>query len=166
MAALQSRNRITRGYHAVLCLAAVGCQRDGSFEMKDTEGRVFALTCTENTGCSVAAPMGPGTKTGPGLTLRTDGRLLGVCERDGQPISCRPLLCEEETGCPTVDGVARACERSLCSKPERALSQVDVVMLCMAGTGVGYNQALQRERYATALASGESQSLPAGCRKP
>lgn len=39
-------------------------------------------------------------------------------------------------------------------------------MLCMAGTGVGYNEAAQRERYATALASGDSQSLPAGYRRP
>jgi hypothetical protein len=165
MLMLRIRKCITPGCH-VLYFAIAGCQRDGTFEMKDTEGRVFTLTCSEKAGCSVAAPKRAGTNAAPALTLRTDGRVLGVCERDGPPITCRPLLCEEDAGCPVVDGVVRTCGRSLCSEPSRRLSQVDVVMLCMAGTGVGYNEAVQRERYATALASGESQSLPAGCRKP
>jgi hypothetical protein len=157
---------ITPGCHTLMLLVAAGCQRDGSFEVKDTEGRVLSMTCTEKAGCSVAPSKDAGSKGGAALTLRTDGRVLGVCERDGPPITCRPLLCESDADCPTVDGIARTCARSLCSEPSRKLSQVDVVMLCMAGTGVGYDEALQRERYATALASGESQSLPAGCRTP
>lgn len=162
----RSLKRITLGCRAALLLVGVACQRDGAFEMKDTEGRVFHLTCTETAGCSIAARKPTGVNAGPPLTLRTDGRVLGVCDRDGPPITCRSLLCEMDADCPTLDGVVRTCARSLCSEPSRKLSQVDVVMLCMAGTGAGYDQPVQRERYATALASGESLSLPAGCRSP
>ncbi len=162
----RSLQRITLRYQAALCLASAGCQRHGTFEMKDTEGRAFAVTCIEKGGCNVARQTGAGTIAEPALTLHTDGRVLGVCERDGPPITCRPLLCESEEDCPVVDGVARTCNPSLCSEPARALPRLDVVMLCMAGTGVGYDEPLQRERYATALASGESQSLPTGCRRP
>lgn len=145
---------------------ALACQRDGTLEMKDTEGRVFAVTCAETAGCNIAVRKGADSTSGHALTLHTDGRVLGVCERDGPPIACRPLVCESDADCPTVDGVVRTCGRSLCSEASRRLTPTDVVMLCMAGTGVGYDQAIQRERYAAALASGESQSLPAGCRKP
>jgi hypothetical protein len=166
MSTLRSLQRITLGYQAVLCLAAAGCRRDGTFEIKDTEGRAFAVTCTERGGCNVARQNSTGRSAEPALTLRTDGRVLGVCERDSPPITCRPLLCDSEEDCPVVDGVVRSCSRALCSEPSRSLSRVDVVMLCMAGTGVGSDQPLSRERYAAALASGESQSLPTGCRQP
>jgi hypothetical protein len=134
--------------------------------MKDTEGRAFAIGCSDATGCTVVPHAASGQHSGAALTLRSEGRVLGVCERGAQPISCRPLVCEEDGDCPTVDGVARTCTRSLCSEPSRQLTQTDVVMLCMAGSGVGYDTALQRERYAVALASGDSQSLPVGCRRP
>lgn len=163
---IRSGQCITIGYHALLCLAVASCQRNGTFEMQDSEGRTFAVTCTEKAGCNVTPRKSPSAKAEPALTLRVDGRVLGVCERDGPPAACRPLLCESDEDCPVVDGVVRTCARSLCSEPSRALTRTDVVMLCMAGTGAGYDQPLQRERYATALASGESQSLPTGCRKP
>jgi hypothetical protein len=165
MRILRSVERITLGCHAVFSLL-LGCQRAGSFEMKDTEGRAFAIACSEAAGCTIAPHAAAGQHSGDALTLRTDGRVLGVCERNAQPISCRPLVCEADADCPSVDGVARTCTRSLCSEPSRKLTQTDVVMLCMAGSGVGYETAFQRERYAVALASGESQSLPVGCRRP
>lgn len=164
MRILRSVERITLGCHAILSL--LGCQRAGSFEMKDTEGRAFAIGCSDAAGCTVVPRVDAGQQSGAALTLRTDGRVLGVCERDAQPISCRPLVCEEDSDCPSVDGIARTCTRSLCSEPSRKLTQTDVVMLCMAGSGAGYDTALQRERYAVALASRDSQSLPVGCRRP
>lgn len=154
------------GYEGMLCFAVGGCQREGTFEMKDSEGRSFAVSCKVRGGCRVVASGNADSGTKPALTLRTDGRVLGVCERDGSPATCRPFLCDSDEDCPAVDGVVRSCSRAVCAEPERALSRTDVVMLCMAGTGVGYEQPLQRERYAAALASGESQSLPTGCRSP
>jgi hypothetical protein len=152
---------ITLGCHAALCLIA-GCQRDGTFEMIDTEGRTFTVTCKQSGGCNIAAQRASGAVP----TLRGDVRVLGVCDRDGPVISCRPLSCESDSDCPVVDGVERTCGRALCSDPSRKLTRTDVVMLCMAGTGVGYDDARQRERYAAALASPESSPLPAGCRNP
>lgn len=165
MRILRSVQRITLGYHAAFCLL-LGCQRTGTFEMKDTEGRAFAISCSEAAGCTVVPSTDAGQHSGAALALRTDGRVLGVCYRDAQPISCRPLVCEADGDCPSVDGVGRTCAHSLCSEPSRKLTQTDVVMLCMAGSGAGYDTTLQRERYAVALASGESQSLPVGCRRP
>src|SRR5688500_12816997 len=109
MLMLRSQQRIILAFHAALCVVGTGCQRDGSFEMKDTEGRAFSVTCTEKAGCIVASSNGAKRKAAPALTLRTDRRVLGVCERDGPPITCRPLLCEDDTDCPTVDGVFRSC---------------------------------------------------------
>jgi hypothetical protein len=166
MLSLPNDQRITLGYHAVLCLALAACERGGTFEIGDTEGRAFTATCKENAGCNLTPRKSTSTTSNTALTLRSDGRLLGVCERDGPPIACRAIVCESDDDCPVVDGVVRTCGNSLCSEPSRALSRTDVVMLCMAGTGLGHDQPLQRERYASALASGESQSLPAGCRKP
>jgi hypothetical protein len=166
MSILQRFRLVTPWCHTLICLALVACQRDGTTEVKDTEGRAFTVTCTANAGCSIAAKTGAEPKSGPALTLRSDGSVLGVCDRDAPPITCRPLLCESDDECPTVDGVVRTCARSLCSEPSRKLTRTDVVMLCLAGSGVGYDQPRQRERYATALASEEGSPLPAGCRKP
>ena len=166
MLMLRNFKHITPWCHAAFFVALSGCQRDGSVEMKDTEGRAFNVTCTETKGCTVAPRTSSSATAVAPLTLRSDGRVLGVCERDGPPITCRPLLCESDTDCPTVDGVARTCGRSLCSEPSRPLSRTDVVMLCMAGTGVGYSETTQREQYGTALAWEAATPLPAGCRKP
>lgn len=163
---LRKVQRITLCCHVVFFAAIGGCRRDDYIEMKDTEGRAFNVTCKEAKGCSVAPRTTASATSVAALTLRSDGRVLGVCDRDGPPISCRPLLCEADTDCPTVDGIVRTCERSLCSEPSRPLSRTDVVMLCMAETGVGYEQAVQREQYGTALAWEPSTPLPAGCRKP
>lgn len=65
-------------------------------------------------------------------------------DRDGSLAGCRALVCETESDCPIGDGVARTCGNGLCAGPERQLTRVDVVMLCMAGSVVGYGLAPQR----------------------
>ena len=166
MSMLAPVQRISPWRHAVFFLAFAGCQRDGTVEMKDTEGRAFTVACTETKRCTVEPRKRPDATLTVPLTVRAEGRLLGVCDRDAPPITCRPVVCESEADCPTVDGVARTCRRSLCSEPSRSLSRTDVVMLCMAGSGVGFEETRQRERYGTALAWEPSMPLPAGCRSP
>lgn len=163
---LRTLRRITLRCHTLCFLAFSGCERDGSVELKDTDGRALTVTCTETKGCSVAGRAASNATSMAALTIRSDGRLLGVCDRDGPPITCRPLLCESDADCPTVDEVERTCARSLCAEPSRPLSRTDVVMLCMAGSGVGFEQTRQREQYGTALAWEPSTPIPAGCRKP
>jgi hypothetical protein len=121
MLILRTLRRVTIWFHAVSVVAIGGCQRDGSFELKDTEGRALRVTCTETKGCTVGPRTGSGALPVAALTLRSDGRVLGVCDRDGPPITCRPLLCESDMDCPTVDGVVRTCGRR-CAQSRRVRS--------------------------------------------
>src|SRR5687768_13282018 len=106
----------------------LSCARDGGREIKDTERRTFVLKCPQGV-CTIALQPTADASVDKPVTLRNSGRILGVCDGAGElPIDCRPLVCEIDSDCPVVDGVARTCTRSLCIDASKKLGRNDLVM--------------------------------------
>ena len=140
------------------------CNTHRDLNVRDTEGRTFTVSCPKNDACRVVGGS-PGSP--PLASLRRTGRVLAVCDgADAPAYDCRPLRCEEADDCPREQGKGGDCLRSVCVDPDRPYTQDDIVMLCLAGTGTGHDLAVQRERYARALESGEPPRVPAGCPSP
>ena len=106
-----------------------------------------------------------------GLVARS-GRLVGICDvvpgraPDG-PADCRALVCQDDSDCTTAHGLKNGqCLNALCSEPAQALAAPDSVMLCLAGSGLGNQEARQVERYALGLNCGNPCKVPAPCRQP
>lgn len=53
----------------------------------------------------------------------------------------------------------------LCIEPTHDIASADAVMLCLAGTGLGHDQARQVERYALGLNCGTPCSVPKPCER-
>jgi hypothetical protein len=157
-----------------VALAAIGlgpaCKTAGEVTVRDSEGRSFLLRCARERGdCSLnqqAGPRAPGTTP----TLRSEGRLFGVCDRSGEeaahPADCRPLRCDADADCPAASGAASGtCIDAHCVDPTHEVVAADSVMLCLAGTGLGHSLPAQVERYALGLNCGTPCRIPAPCAK-
>lgn len=112
----------------------------------------------------------PGNKTA--FALVRVGRLVGICDVvPGQapetPADCRALVCQSDADCPPGHGLKDGqCLNALCTDPSQALVPEDSVMLCLAGSGLGNEQARQIERYALGLNCGTPCRVPSPCRQP
>jgi hypothetical protein len=158
----------------VLSLAwlLAGCDRESERMLKDTEGRTFAALCDKN-GCVLTRKSGePVSASKSAVGLSTAGRLVAVCDvPEGgervEPADCRPLECDGDNQCPVLHGMKDGvCINGLCTEPANSLNREDVILLCLAGTGLGRETPSQVERYAMALNCGEPCRVPSPCRKP
>lgn len=159
-------------------LAAIGalsasCQSVSERRLVDTEGRQFSAKCDRGGDCTLSQLAGQkrdGDRTA--LILTRTGRLVGICDVAPQhapegPADCRALVCESDHDCPPAHGLKEGqCLNALCSDPAQALNAPDSVMLCLAGSGLGNQQARQVERYALGLNCGNPCKVPAPCRQP
>jgi hypothetical protein len=157
---------------ATLPSTLAGCEtKEGSWDLKDTEGRTFEMTCPEGR-CAIARTSGEAPKKKPAVTLFTKGRVLGACDvaeggEPGNPSDCRALVCTSDLDCPPLNGeVSGHCVNELCIDPANDLQPSDAVMMCLAGTGLGRSEARQVSRYAMALNCGRPCRVPKVCRQP
>jgi hypothetical protein len=153
---------------ALFAVSALACSRN-ELTFEDSEGQRYTARCREN-GCSVADKHASDAGAEP--TLRTSGRIVGICrhaagKRTDTPAQCRPLVCQADKGCPPAHGLGHGtCVNGLCTEPSQPLAVGDAVMLCMAGTGWGTGSPPQVERYALALNCGTPCRVPTPCRQP
>jgi hypothetical protein len=154
-------------------LSLVGCKSSSERQLVDSERRHFTAKCQRTGECTLTQTSGdrrPGNKTA--LTLVRVGRLVGICDVvPGQapetPADCRALVCQSDADCPPGHGLKDGqCMNALCTDPSQALVPEDSVMLCLAGSGLGNEQARQIERYALGLNCGTPCRVPAPCRQP
>ena len=159
------------GLGGVLCMA--GCKSVSERELADSEGRRFLAKCERSGECALSQIAG--SKRGDeksAFVLTRTGRLVGICDvlpshGPDTPADCRPLVCLHDTDCPPGHGLKDGqCLNALCTDPAQALVPPDSVMLCLAGSGLGNDQARQVERYALGLNCGTPCKVPAPCRQP
>jgi len=150
-----------------------GCKSTSERQLVDTERRHFAAKCERTGECALSQTSGDkrgGDRTALGL-LRV-GRLVGICDvvpghEPDTAAECRALVCQSDADCPPGHGLKDGqCLNALCTDPALALSPQDSVMLCLAGSGLGNEQARQVERYALGLNCGTPCKVPAPCRQP
>jgi len=150
-----------------------GCKSTSERQLADTERRHFAAKCQRTGECALSQTSGdrrPGTKTA--LSLVRVGRLVGICDvvpgkAPETPGDCRALVCQSDADCPPGHGLKDGqCLNALCTDPAQTLVPEDSVMLCLAGSGLGNEQARQIERYALGLNCGTPCKVPAPCRQP
>jgi hypothetical protein len=150
-----------------------GCKSVSARELADTEGRRFSAKCERSGECTLT--QSSGAKRGDqktGLALTRTGRLVGICDvvpghGPDTPANCRPLVCQRDSDCPPGHGLKDGqCLNALCTDPAQTLVSPDSVMLCLAGSGLGNDQARQVERYALGLNCGTPCKVPALCRQP
>jgi len=156
-----------------LISSLVGCKSTSQRELVDTEGRRFSAKCDRGGECLLKQTAGDqrqGDKKA--LALSRAGRLVGICDVvPGQvpttPAECRALVCQSDADCPPGHGLKDGqCLNALCTDPAEPLNPQDSVMLCLAGSGLGNEQARQVERYALGLNCGTPCKVPAPCRQP
>jgi hypothetical protein len=149
------------------------CKRTSEREIVDTERRHFSAKCERSGECALQQISGdkrPSDKSA--LSLIRAGRLVGICDvipgrGPETPAECRALVCQSDADCPPGHGLKDGqCLNALCTDPAEPLSPVDSVMLCLAGSGLGNEQARQVERYALGLNCGTPCKVPAPCRQP
>ncbi len=158
---------------AFLLLGSASCKSVSERHLLDTEGRQFLAKCERSGACTLSQSFGAKADAGKAeLALSQTSRLIGICNvSPGQgpdtPADCRPLVCQTDNDCPPSHGLKDGqCLNALCTDPAQALSPTDSVMLCLAGSGVGREQARQVERYALGLNCGTPCKVPALCRQP
>lgn len=153
--------------------SAPACKSVSERQLLDTEGRHFFAKCERDGQCTLTQVSG--VKRGDGktaLVLGSVGRLVGICDvtpdhGPESPAECRALVCQSDADCPPAHGLKDGqCQNALCSDPARPLVPADAVMLCLAGSGLGNEQARQVERYALGLNCGTPCRVPAPCRQP
>jgi len=156
-----------------LITSLAGCKSTSVRELVDTERRHFSAKCQRSGECALSQISGEkrqGEKSG--LALVRVGRLVGICDvapghGPDTPAECRALVCQSDADCPPGHGLKDGqCLNALCTDPAQALSPEDSVMLCLAGSGLGNEQARQVERYALGLNCGSPCKVPAPCRQP
>ena len=156
-----------------LLASFVGCKSVSERQLLDTEGRQFVAKCERTGECTLAQSYGAKRSDGKNaLALTHMGRLVGMCDvTPGQgpdtPADCRALVCQKDSDCPPGHGLKDGqCLNALCTDPAQTLNPSDSVMLCLAGSGLGNDQARQVERYALGLNCGTPCKVPAPCRQP
>jgi hypothetical protein len=156
-----------------LLLGLGGCKSSSERQLVDTERRHFTAKCQRTGECALSQISGdkrPGDKTA--LALVRVGRLVGICDvvpgrGPDTPADCRALVCQSDSDCPPGNGLKDGnCLNALCTDPAQALNAQDSVMLCLAGSGLGNEQARQVERYALGLNCGTPCKVPSPCRQP
>jgi len=159
------------GLGGVLCMA--GCKSVSERELADSEGRRFLAKCERSGECALSQIAGSKrADEKSAFVLTRTGRLVGICDvlpshGPDTPADCRPLVCLHDTDCPPGHGLKDGqCLNALCTDPAQALVPPDSVMLCLAGSGLGNDQARQVERYALGLNCGTPCKVPAPCRQP
>jgi len=168
--------RVKRGVRkanlGALCVALLACDDEPEVELRDTERRTFAAVCPEAEPCVLKQKSGPGwpgdEATRP--LLHSEGRLVTICSQPqgAQSVDarrCRAIECTRHRDCPPAHGQSQgACLDGLCSEPSGSFGQFDVVVLCLAGLGLGYDSPKQVENYALAVNCGNPCRLPRPCR--
>jgi hypothetical protein len=152
---------------------SAGCKSLSERQVQDTEGRKFLAKCERDGECALNQISGLKRADGKSaLALTHTGRLVGICDvvpghgPDG-PADCRALVCQNDSDCPPAHSLKNGqCLNALCSEPAQALAPPDSIMLCLAGSGLGNDQARQVERYALGLNCGNPCKVPAPCRPP
>ncbi|HET7541819.1 MAG TPA: hypothetical protein VFK05_18215 [Polyangiaceae bacterium] len=172
--ALADAPRLSRFAFALLTSLA-GCKGTSERQLVDTERRHFYAKCQSTGECDLKQTSGDkrtGNKTA--LSLLRGGRLVGICDVTAaggagpdSPGDCRALVCQSDADCPPAHGLKDGqCLNALCADPAQPLIPADSVMLCLAGSGLGNEQARQIERYALGLNCGTPCKVPAPCRQP
>lgn len=145
--------------------------------MRDTEGRSFEAVCNREGDCVLSSartanPSPPAPKGAKAeWVLAREGRYFGACDAwSGHPPKtwdCRAIVCNSDDDCPAIAGArAGMCMRGLCGDPSKQIAPADSVMLCLAGTGPGYESPAQIERYAMGHECGSPCRVPTPCRQP
>jgi hypothetical protein len=156
-----------------LFLVVSGCKSLTERELVDTERRHFSAKCQRTGECALSQISGDkraGDKTA--LALLRVGRLVGICDvvpgkGPDTPADCRALVCQSDNDCPPGHGLKDGqCLNALCTDPAQEVNAQDSVMLCLAGSGLGNEQARQVERYALGLNCGTPCKVPSPCRQP
>jgi hypothetical protein len=177
------RHAMTARIHGTAALASLltfglvtslaGCKSTSVRELVDTERRHFSAKCQRSGECELSQISGDKRPTGKSaLSLLRVGRLVGICDVEkghgpDTPAECRALVCQSDADCPPGHGLKDGqCLNALSTDPAQALSPEDSVMLCLAGSGLGHEQARQVERYALGLNCGSPCKVPAPCRQP
>jgi len=164
---------LTLGLLLSVASSVAGCKRSSERQLVDTERRHFTAKCERSGECVLNQTAGdrrPGNKTA--FTLVRVGRLVGICDvlpghAAETPADCRALVCQSDADCPPGHGLKDGqCLNALCTDPSQTLVPEDSVMLCLAGSGLGNEQARQIERYALGLNCGTPCKVPAPCRQP
>ena len=173
MATAIARRASAFSFSALLLLAAYGCKSVSERELTDTEGRRFSAKCERSGECSLGQVSGAKRKDEKtGLTFTRTGRVVGICDvvpghGPDTPADCRALVCKDDADCPPAHGLKNGqCMNALCTDQAQTLLPPDSVMLCLAGSGLGNDQAHQVERYALGLNCGTPCKVPAPCRQP
>lgn len=163
---------------AIASSAALGCsKKKEALTLRDTEGRSFEAICDRAGECSLRAshepkPSAPAPKKGkPTWAFVREGKLFGACDawsgEAPEAWDCRALVCDSDADCPAIAGARTGmCMSGLCEDPSKAITAQDSVMLCLAGTGPGYETAAQIERYAMGKECGSPCRVPSPCRQP
>ena len=175
--AMTARVHGTSVFFSLLALGLVtsvpACKSTSERQLVDTERRHFLAKCQRSGECVLSQTSGekrPGDKTA--LAFTRLGRLVGICDvvagrAPDSPADCRALVCQTDADCPPGHGLKDGqCLNALCTDPAQALSPEDSVMLCLAGSGLGNEQARQIERYALGLNCGTPCKVPSPCRQP
>ncbi len=173
MAVVVARGASAFPFSALVLLTLCGCKSVSEREIADTEGRRFSAKCERSGECSLAQVSGSKrTDDKTALTFTHTGRLVGICDvvpghGPDTPADCRALVCQGDADCPPSHGLKNGqCMNALCTDPAQTLIPPDSVMLCLAGSGLGNDQARQVERYALGLNCGTPCKVPAPCRQP
>lgn len=162
-----------------LALMAAGCAKGSEkLVLRDTEGRSFEAECKPDGSCTLRSSEtprpsspAPSKNAKPGFVLVREGRLFGACDawagHTPQIWDCRAITCSSDKDCPAIAGVRTGhCMKGLCGDPAREIASPDSVMLCLAGTGPGYETPAQIERYAMGKECGSPCRVPSPCRQP
>lgn len=171
-----------RGWKRWLTVAVLGAmisetscrQKPRGVLVQDSERRRVEVACDASGHCSFSQVGGP-QPTAPGeLAVHATGVVLSLCnvpptaDSTVDPRDCRPLRCDRDEECPPAHGLQHApCIRGLCVEADQTLTQGDVVVLCLAGTGLRKDDdPTQIDRYALAVNSGEPPRVPKPCLQP
>lgn len=150
-------------------LGATSCERAPPIAATDTEGRSFRIDCPPEKSCALLtdAPDRPSP-----VVLRARGRVVGICPRVSDPrqfqaADCRALVCSRDAQCPHPEGArAGTCIGGFCVDPSHPIGSEDAIMLCLAGTGLGHDSALQVQRLALGMScAGSPCTIPKPCRQ-
>jgi hypothetical protein len=159
-----------------LLASLAGCKRTTERQLVDTERRHFSAKCQPSGECVLSQTSGEKRDKAQagksGLALLRLGRLVGICDvvpgqKPESAGECRALVCQSDADCPPGHGLKDGqCLNALCADPAQALAPEDSVMLCLAGSGLGNEQARQVDRYALGLNCGTPCKVPSPCRQP
>lgn len=171
-------NAALRWVSLALAMAAASCAKGERMVLRDSEGRSFEAVCQPSGECALtssATPRpsspAPSEKAKPGWALVRQGRFFGACDTwsgsEPEIWDCRVITCSSDADCPAIAGVRTGmCMKGLCGDPARDIASPDSVMLCLAGTGPGYETPAQIERYAMGKECGTPCRVPTPCRQP